>query len=876
MYWKKLRVIATITFAFLFCNVTLQAQKISKTVFQAFWWDYKNNNYPNGWANYLTELAPRLKSAGFDAIWIPPIYKNPGDWVGYFPFDHYDLGDKYQKGFLGTRLGTKDEVLRMIAVMHANGIEVINDIVLNHTGGAGSSNGSGGIDSNFYSLQSAEGYKNFRYVSYSTPAIDESKNDYWTRTGRWSKNYHNFYPNPNNNCNSGDICGAMFGAAENSFEFNAVGQSSNIPTSGNAVIGNITRPYYNPPQNNNYMRDNARNWLLWFQKQTGGDGLRWDAVKHFPVDVQEDLIYNTKYLNDWASTGENMFCVGEWIGNINAMDTYVNTVKTGQAPGVANEKHTGTFDFSFRGYGPNGGIYSMVLSQGSYNMQNIPSEQQNERYMDYPGGKRVYRTVPFVNSHDTFRPRLNLSPNGNYPYPLGDNAGWIPDNEQYGELGGNGAHIDPREPRLAAAYAITTSVDGNPKFFFEDFFDIGTTGKRWTHFPTNTTDLPLRGDIQNILHAHQKLGFKQGDYAVPTSLSGNNAPFYQRGTSGDHLVIERIGKAVIGITDKYSNVENNSNDEEVWITIADTAWIGKFLYDYSGAHGITTTQVQGDRRVLIKTAPVGHTISGAYGHGYSIWAPAPSGITISSVQDLYNYVATYQPTRSPITTQEWEMANDLGDSHPLSLQQGGQLPATGIRFETRTVGKIYAESGRNIHLELYPTNEKLAESIMLQLTDASGTKISVTGKNTIMLDHIPSQTGYCTIKIANQQVNSKGQRVYVKATYTAPAVVNTAMFPKNGELTENAALPQSVELYSSYPNPFNPNATIKFALPSAMKAKLVVYNVLGQEVATLVDATLEAGEHAYDFDGSRLATGVYIYKLVTPNATKTGKMILNK
>jgi len=118
-----------------------------QVVLQAYWWDYWNTNYPNGWANYLTELAPRLAELGVDAIWIPPTIKNSGtNSVGYSPFDHYDLGDKFQKNSTKTRMGDKDELLRMVAVMHANGIDVIQDVVLNHVSNAGSANGAGGQD----------------------------------------------------------------------------------------------------------------------------------------------------------------------------------------------------------------------------------------------------------------------------------------------------------------------------------------------------------------------------------------------------------------------------------------------------------------------------------------------------------------------------------------------------------------------------------------------------------------------------------------------------------------------------------------------------------------------------------------------------------
>jgi alpha-amylase len=749
-----------------------QSSYVHKAVFQAFWWDYWNSNFPNGWSNYLTELAPRLKEAGFDAIWIPPSYKNSSTGsVGYGPFDNYDLGDKYQKGGgslnVRTRMGTKDEFLRMIAVMHANGIEVIQDVVLNHNDGAGTNTGSGGQDTETsYSMQSSSGYKNFRYTSYATPLLDDSQNDYWTRSGRWCKNYPNYYPNLMNNCNTGDICSAYFGP-DISYESTAYGQSSNIPTSGSVTISGTTRNYYNPAQTSNYMRDNARNWLLWLKKQTGVDGWRWDAVKHFPVNVQEDLIYNSKYTAGFASGGQDMFCVGEWIGNASALDAYVTSVQTGSAPGgISNEKHTGTFDFSYRGYGSNGGIYSMVLSSGSYNMQNLPSEQQSQRYMDY-GSKRVYRTVPFVNSHDTYRPKLDA--NGNFLKSLGDNTGWDTGNE----LGGNGQHLDPREPRLAAAYAAIAAIDGNPCFFFEDVFDIGTTGKRWSHLPTSTTDLPSRSDLINILRAHQKLGFKKGAYAVPTALTGASAPYYQSGSSGNHIVFERVGKAVIGITDKYNTASNNTADEEVWVTV-NTAWANKDLYDYSGAHGTAVTHVYSDSRVLIKTAPVGHTISGANGHGYSIWAPAPTGVTISSVNDLYNYLATYVPARSAETVQEWEMANDLGDSHCSSLGQGGALPSNSTN--QRVAGKIYAKQSTNVTVKIYP--EVDGRNLTFSLWDLYGNKLyetSGTSTNAAPLTgtYSVAATGWIAVKVRNTNTSQAGQKCWVNVTYTAPAVVNT-------------------------------------------------------------------------------------------------------
>jgi alpha-amylase len=860
------------TFVTAFTFLAHSQTRVKKVLFQGFWWDFKNNNFPNKWSNYLTELAPRLKSMGIDAIWIPPSYKNGSTGsVGYSPFDQYDLGDKYQKGGadslnVRTRMGNKDELLRLIAVMHANGIEVLQDVVLNHIDAAGSNTGAGGQDPQSpYSSANASGYKNFRYTSYKTPLIDDSQNDYWTRSGRWPKNYENFYPNQFNNCTTGDICSPFFGP-DISYESSAYGQSSNIPNSGNATISGITRPYINPAQSSDHMRTNARNWIMWFKKQTGVDGWRWDAVKHFPIYVQEDLIYNTKYvLPAFAQGGEAMFNIGEWIGNKTDLDNYVTNVRSG------TEEHTGTFDFSLRGYGPSGGVYSMVVGLGGYNMQNLAGDQQNKRYYDY-ASQRVHRTCPFVNSHDTYRPFLDA--NGNFLKPLGDATGWNTGQE----LGGNGQHIDPREPRLFAAYATAFAMDGNPVVFFEDLFDVGTTSKRFSHLPTSTTDLPVRNDVVNIMQAHQKLEFKNGDYALLTSLAGASAPFYLKGGSGDHAVFERIGKAIIGVTDKYNTAANNTQDEEVWVSATPVAWRNVDLYDYSGAHGITTTRVQADGRVLIKTAPVAHTIAGARGHGYSIWAPKPAGVTFATVTDMYNYLATYAPGRNTLTIQEWEMADDLGDSHVKSLRQGGQLPANSVA--QRTVGRIYVQSGKAITYKLSPAINGLSQNIALYNTSNSiVSQITGVSTNTSPLTNTynPTATGWLTIKIKNSTATQAGQNVWVNVSYTAPVSINTrtgagaaVANQSNGAITEEVI---SKTLFNVYPNPAKTLVSFSVSgLAANENTSLRVFTIDGQELFT-TKGNIQQVQAAFNKRFVQLSSGVYLLQFNSAKINEKVKLV---
>ncbi len=89
-------------------------------------------------------------------------------------------------------------------------------------------------------------------------------------------------------------------------------------------------------------------------------------------------------------------------------------------------------------------------------------------------------------------------------------------------------------------------------------------------------------------------------------------------------------------------------------------------------------------------------------------------------------------------------------------------------------------------------------------------------------------------------------------------------------------LPTDYSLGQNYPNPFNPTTTIEFALPSAGAVKLEVFNVLGQQVVTLVDGYLSAGTHLVTFDASNEPSGVYFYRLSHSNGIETKKMTLLK
>lgn len=91
-------------------------------------------------------------------------------------------------------------------------------------------------------------------------------------------------------------------------------------------------------------------------------------------------------------------------------------------------------------------------------------------------------------------------------------------------------------------------------------------------------------------------------------------------------------------------------------------------------------------------------------------------------------------------------------------------------------------------------------------------------------------------------------------------------------ITVTVSAPEKFELFQNYPNPFNPATTISYQLSSPGRVRLVVYNLLGQEVARLVDAEREAGFHQELLDGSSLASGLYIYRITTTD--KSGNRVV--
>jgi alpha-amylase len=267
--------------------------------------------------------VPRLKALGVDAIYLPPPSKgNSGTGgMGYDLFDHYDLGNKRQKGSVRTRFGDQDALLRLIAVAHANGLDVHLDIVLNHVVGGRSirTRAATGTNGSATSASAAPGP-----AAGPSPGSTSTQTPITTATTTTGPG----------RCSDPDVC----------YRF----PCSDRPASGGTSS----------------MRVGAWAWLAWLQRQTDADGFRFDAVKHFPPDVVADALAHA-----FRGRGERYFAVGEYVDGTDRIDAWAS----------ATGDRAGTWDFPLRG-----ALADIIEKGGAFDMGSLPRFQQKNRRRTVP------------------------------------------------------------------------------------------------------------------------------------------------------------------------------------------------------------------------------------------------------------------------------------------------------------------------------------------------------------------------------------------------------------------------------------------------------------------------------------------------------------
>ncbi len=195
---------------------------------------------------------------------------------------------------------------------------------------------------------------------------------------------------------------------------------------------------------------------------------------------------------------------------------------------------------------------------------------------------------------------------------------------------------------------------------------------------------------------------------------------------------------------------------------------------------------------------------------------------------------------------------------------GGSIYKTSTSGETWELNHTNSFSGWGSYV-----SEEDPDVIMTGSWSGNSTSLSTDGGNTwITTPGLNGSGGVMIIPERGYIIGQAGSSVYkLNIQYT---VITT--------VSENtlSSVPSDFSLSQNYPNPFNPSTKITYALPRSGNVVLKVYNELGKEVSTLVNAFKSAGAYEVTFDASRLSSGIYFYNLKTDGLTDTKKMLLIK
>ncbi len=171
----------------------------------------------------------------------------------------------------------------------------------------------------------------------------------------------------------------------------------------------------------------------------------------------------------------------------------------------------------------------------------------------------------------------------------------------------------------------------------------------------------------------------------------------------------------------------------------------------------------------------------------------------------------------------------------------------------------FASEGNTLELTIANTSSATATKIT---AEASGTpswlKLS---QNTVVIDQLkPREEKTVTFSFAVDKLAP------VDKEQTLAFVIKSASGESwTKDIKVKVAPPEKFELFQNFPNPFNPTTTICYQLPTGSRVNLKIYNVLGQEVLTLVDAQRQPGYYQEVFDATRHASGMYIYRISYTN-----------
>lgn len=329
---------------------------MSDVMMQAFEWDTPADG---GYYKFLKENAKKIKKAGIDTLWLPPMCKGGGDQdVGYGIYDLWDLGEFDQKGTVRTKYGTKKELLEAIDELHKNEIKVYADVVLNHKGNADFEEEfmARMVDQNNREKDVSEDMKIKAWTGFDFPG----------RAGKYSDFIWHYYHFTGVDYDANTDTKAIFRILGDGkyWDEGVSDEKGNFDYLMNADID------HSHPE----VREEIFKWVDWFMEETGVDGFRYDALKH----ISDEFIYDlSKHIME--NKKDDFYLFGEyWQYDEGQIDGYLDDT----------DWKIDLFDVPLHFH-----MQEASKSNGNYDMRNIFN---NTIVKNHP-----LQAVTFVDNHDS-------------------------------------------------------------------------------------------------------------------------------------------------------------------------------------------------------------------------------------------------------------------------------------------------------------------------------------------------------------------------------------------------------------------------------------------------------------------------------------------
>jgi hypothetical protein len=232
---------------------------------------------------------------------------------------------------------------------------------------------------------------------------------------------------------------------------------------------------------------------------------------------------------------------------------------------------------------------------------------------------------------------------------------------------------------------------------------------------------------------------------------------------------------------------------------------------------------------------------------------------------VYEAWAIYEPVGGIITNTDRYSANGISriNSGPLPVQMASFssniVEGNHVKLEWSTISEI---NNYGFYVERRKENELYFTEIEKSFVPGFGTTIEP--KSYSFMDMTITTSGMYYYRL--RQVDNDGLEHYSQVVS-----INVSL------LVVNETAPIEFKVHQNYPNPTNPKTIIKFSVDKVEHATVVVYDILGKQVAKLFDGIAQTGRYySVDFDGSSLSNGIYFYRVTTESHSSLNKMVLLK